>query len=175
MGRFGLRQCAYLGADGHTSPTSALKIYLRPPCQKPSVEPWAGWGSAVRPILSVLVFPWIGLVLMASWQGSSKCMACSNPMCSIPPINFLTSTAKLLHCLHRLRTCWWSMDRFRVWLVLASLAISVKMSEKILRGSRTHIGLFLVVWRFMFVLNFISFYNSWLFTMLSFKALSTLV
>ena len=37
-------------------------------------------------------------------------MACLNPMCSIPLISSLTSKDKLLHYLHRLRTCQWSTD-----------------------------------------------------------------
>ena len=44
-GRFGLRRCAYLNADGRTGSTSVLKIYRRPPCRKLSTKPWAVWAD----------------------------------------------------------------------------------------------------------------------------------
>ena len=73
LGWFGLRWCAYLGADGRTGPTSILKIYHWPLCQKPSVEPWAGRGSVVRPLLSMPVYPWTGLTNAPRSRSRSKC------------------------------------------------------------------------------------------------------
>ena len=73
LGWFGLRRCAHLGADGRTGPTSILKIYHQPLCQKPSVEPWAGRGSVVRPVLSMPVYPWTGLTNAPRSRSRSKC------------------------------------------------------------------------------------------------------
>ena len=72
-GRFGLRRCANLGADGSTGSMSVLKIHLWPPCRKPLAELWVGRGSAVRPVLSVPVYSWTGLA-WSLWDSSRSCL-----------------------------------------------------------------------------------------------------
>ena len=109
-------------------------------------------------------------------------MPCLTPMCNTPWTNLHTSRVRLLLYLLILRICRWCRDPIQSPSSSSLFGhFGQKRGENFegeyaqLRGSRAQSLVY--CWQFsifMFGLNFISVYNSWIVLLLSFKSLSTL-